>query len=111
MEALERERLVEPRQDIPIACLLPADRLRERAEEVGESIFAGVEEKKELSDGYAFRFPGDWHWAERLFHFVDEERVCCPFFTFEISFEPGQGPIWLTLRGPEGTKEFIDTLS
>jgi hypothetical protein len=111
MEAVERERQVEPTQDIPIACLLPADSLQERGEEIGESIFAGVEEKKELADGYAFRFPGERHWAEKLFRFVEEERVCCPFFTFEISFEPGQGPIWLTLSGPEGTKEFIDMLS
>jgi hypothetical protein len=61
----------------------------------------------ELEDGYAFRFPGDTIWAARLLQFVTSERECCPFFTFELVFEPGQGPIWLRLRGPEGVKEFI----
>jgi hypothetical protein len=33
--------------------------------------------------------------------------ACCPFFTFELTFEPDSGPIWLRVRGQEGVKEFI----
>ncbi len=96
---------------IPIACLLPEEKLRERGEEVGAHLLASVEEMRELPDGYDYRFPGDWVWAERLLHFIEEERVCCPFFTFDLRFEPGQGPIWLSMRGPEGTKEFLESFA
>ena len=64
----------------------------------------------ELPDGYALRFPGDAIWAEKLIAFVVGERACCEFFTFELVFEPRQGPLWLHLRGPEGTKEVVASM-
>jgi len=63
---------------------------------------------RELADGYAFRFAGDDRWKALLFDFVNAERTCCTFFKIELSFEPGLGPIWLRLTGPEGTKRFIE---
>ena len=101
------ETLTETGENIPIACLLPEDGQQQRAEEIGPNLLAFTEEVRELSDGYEYRFPGDIEWAEKLIEFIREERACCPFFTFEIRFEPASGPIWLALRGPEGTKEFI----
>jgi hypothetical protein len=41
---------------------------------------------------------GDW---------VALERRCCPFFGFAIEVEPDGGPIWLSLTGDEGVKDFI----
>ena len=38
------------------------------------------------------------------------QRACCPFFTFALVFEPQQGPLWLHLRGPAGTKEFVASM-
>jgi len=64
-------------------------------------------EARQLPDGYALRFPGEETWASRLLRFIVQERACCPFFSFELVFEPGQGPIWLHLRGPAGTTEFV----
>ena len=61
----------------------------------------------ELEDGYEFAFPEDAEWAMRLTEFIVAERSCCPFFTFELVFEPGGGEILLRVRGPEGTKQFI----
>jgi hypothetical protein len=97
----------EHEQKLPIACLLPEENRRSREEELASEIFGAVQEIKELPDGYALRFPGDAEWITKLSEFVAFERVCCPFFTFEMTFEPAQGPIWLSLRGPEGTKEFV----
>jgi hypothetical protein len=37
------------------------------------------------------------------------ERQCCPFLRFNIRLEPGEGPIWLELSGPEGTKDFLNS--
>jgi len=62
---------------------------------------------RELTDGYAFRFSGSNAYAVRLLRFTLEERKCCPFFTFELVFEPNHGPIWVHLRGSEAVKEFV----
>ena len=51
--------------------------------------------------------PGGAEWAEKLVGFVVSERECCPFFAFEVIFEPGGGPISLRVRGPEGAKEIV----
>ena len=93
-------------RDVPIACSLTASERVTRAEEIDE-FFAGIQQLQELPDGYALRFPGDSTWAQRVLNFIQGERSCCLFFTFELIFLPNQGPIWLHIRGPEGTKEMI----
>lgn len=45
----------------------------------------------------------------RRFQIVETERQCCPFFRFEIAIEPSSGPVVLTLTGPAGTREFIES--
>ena len=93
--------------DLPIACALPDEELARRGEELSTDLFSACEQVSELPDGYAFRFPGERAWADKLLAFISSERECCPFFTFELLFEPDGGPISLRMRGPEGTKEFI----
>jgi hypothetical protein len=64
-------------------------------------------EIKELRDGYAFRFrPGGVSLVE-LADWVASEARCCPFFDMGIEVEREGGPVWLTLRGREGVKQFI----
>jgi len=38
------------------------------------------------------------------------ERECCPFLRFNLRLEPANGPLWLELTGPEGTKDFLQSL-
>jgi hypothetical protein len=92
--------------DSPIACSLSQNERVERGEEVGD-LFKSVEQVCELADGYAYRFPGTNECAGRLLKFIFGERSCCPFFTFELGFEPDRGSVWLYIRGPEGVKEFV----
>lgn len=93
--------------DIPIVCTLNAADLDQRRQEVGDSIFSQAEAWQELADGYQFRFPGSDEWADQLLDFIKFERRCCPFFKFELSFEPNQSYVWLSLRGGEGVKDFL----
>jgi hypothetical protein len=95
------------REELPIACGLSDLAQRKRREELSRQLFSGCQRTDELDDGYEFVFPGGPEWAEKLVRFVASERVCCPFFGFEMIFESGQGPISLRVRGPEGTKEFV----
>jgi hypothetical protein len=63
-----------------------------------------------LKDGYEFAFAGNAEWVGKLVDFLSSERICCPFFAFELIFEPRSdlGSIWLRVRGAEGVKEFIE---
>ena len=95
-----------PISELPVACSLLEHERVERGEGVGD-LFKGAQQVRELADGYAYRFPGNEEWATRLLKFIVGERSCCPFFTFELGFEPNEGPIWLHIGGPEGVKDFM----
>ncbi|HLJ33389.1 MAG TPA: hypothetical protein VKU38_07055 [Ktedonobacteraceae bacterium] len=98
-------------EDVPVACSLTAAELVTRGEEI-DDLFTGVQQTRELADGYALQFPGTSTWPQRVLNFIQGERSCCLFFTFELVFIANQGPIWLHIRGPEGTKEMVkDTLA
>ena len=94
-------------QDEVIACLLPEREYAIRGEEIAGGLFAAVEEVAELPDGYGYRFSGDGSQLEPLLAFIEAERRCCPFLTFEIAFEPHGGPLWLRMRGSPRVKAFI----
>ena len=93
--------------DIPIACTLSEAALARRREETIATLFQQAGAYQELEDGYAFHFPGTDAQADQLLDFIKFERRCCAFFTFDLSFAPEQGPIWLSLRGGDGVKAFI----
>jgi rhodanese-related sulfurtransferase len=92
---------------LPIACTLEAGDLAKRGESLRSDLFRHVEERLELPDGMRFRFLGSDELKDKLLAFAAAERTCCAFFRIELAFEPGLGPIWLTLTGPAGVKEFI----
>jgi hypothetical protein len=70
-------------------------------------LFSRIEETRELSNGYEFRFADEPDMLKRLADFVSLEKLCCPFLRFEIEVEAENGPVWLRLTGREGVKEFI----
>jgi hypothetical protein len=62
---------------------------------------------RELSNGYEFRFPGDTATLQQLTDWIVTERLCCPFFDFDVRLDSEGGPIALRLTGRKGTKAFI----
>ena len=93
--------------NIPIACALSEAALAQRRQTTIATLFQQATARQELEDGYRFCFPGSNEQADELLDFIKFERHCCAFFTFELSFEPNRGNIWLTLRGGDGVKAFI----
>ena len=91
----------------PIACSLSGPDLAQRRRELAGDVLGKALRVKDLDDGYELVFPGNAGWATKLVALIDAERACCPFFTFELRFEPHGGRISLRVRGPEGTKEFV----
>ena len=93
-----------------VACNLTALEFQERRRGGLRKIRGAVVEVKELENGYAYRFPSDVAWVAELANLITLERQCCPFLRFSIHLEPGMGPIWLELSGPEGTKDFLNSI-
>jgi hypothetical protein len=93
--------------DLPIACNLNDADFQQRRAGVLQTVRDGVLETVELDDGFAYRFPSEGNWIAELAQLITFERECCPFLQFNLRLEPADGPIWLELSGPEGTKEFL----
>ena len=93
--------------NLPIACVLSESELRERRETVLQKVRSAISDVKEIENGYVYQFPSSVGMTMELAHLIDLERQCCPFLRFQLTIEPGHGPIWLQLTGPEGTKDFL----
>ena len=94
--------------DLPIACsLLPAE-LQARRLSVLSKVRAAVSSVTELDDGFVYSFPSDRELIPEIANLIQLEHRCCPFLTFRLTVESGNGLVLLELRGPEGTKEFLN---
>lgn len=90
-----------------LACKLDEAQKEDRRPKL-EKLFGNfLQDRRETEAGWAFRFPADGEAFERIVQFVDAERKCCPFFRFDVTVEPDQGPIWLEVSGDERVKHFI----
>ena len=98
-----------PTTSSSLACDLRAiepDR-RARHQSNTRQLFAAVQERQELPDGYAFRFAAEPTLILRLAEFISLERLCCPFFNFALIVESENGPLWLKLTGRDEVKQFL----
>ena len=90
-----------------LACKLTTPELQQRRATVIESLRKQILETKELGNGYAFKFHGTDTMIDELTTFIKTERECCDFFTFTMTISGDKNSVWLELKGPDGTKEFI----
>ena len=95
----------------PLACDLTAIPTDVREEHVltAPQLFAAAQEVQELPNGYAIRFLNEPGRFLGIAKFIENERLCCPFFNFGLEVEPNSGPLWLRLTGGEGVKEILQT--
>ena len=96
----------------PIVCDLSAVPAadREKLMAAVPPLFRAVQEVHALPNGYAFGFPNEPGRFMALAQFVDNERLCCPFYNFVLEVEPSGGPFWLRMTGGEGVKQFLETV-
>lgn len=66
-----------------------------------------VLEVRDLSDGLAVRFAATPAVAEELRAFVNFERGCCSFASFELRRDVDEPALWLEIRGPHSAKAQI----
>lgn len=105
----EQPSAVTQTEESPFACDMPAldPEGRKRHAVVTRELKDAMEEVRELPDGYALRFTASQLSILMASEFIARERLCCPFFSFELVTEKEGGPLWLRLRGREGVKDFI----
>ena len=87
---------------------IPAD-VREEHVISAPQLFSLAQEVQELPNGYAIRFLNEPGRFMAIAKFIENERLCCPFFNFGLETEPNSGPLWLRLTGGEGVKEILQT--
>lgn len=90
-----------------VTCKLTSPELQKRKETVIASLKQQIIEKKELKNGYAFRFSGSDKMLDELTEFIKAEIECCDFFTFGLTISGDKNEVWLELSGEEGVKDFI----
>lgn len=66
-----------------------------------------IKERRELPDGYAFKMDTRQINTTQLVEWIELERLCCPFFGFQVHWDPQNRAVWLHLTGAEGVKDFI----
>jgi hypothetical protein len=103
------DKMTTGKEAAPMVCVLNGltAEQRKRQSALKKQMEESAREVSELADGYAFRFPGDQAHIMMLAEFMSLERLCCPFFNFELEVAAGKDAIWLRMTGREGVKEFL----
>ncbi len=86
--------------------MTPAQRAR-HTEVLSPALQAARLKSSELPDGYAFQFPSDAKTFATVSEWVGNERLCCPFFEFDIRVGDSTAPMTLRITGQQGVKQFI----
>lgn len=94
--------------DLPVVCTLTPATIATRKAGLLPGLVERAESREDTADSVRLKFPSDA--LSAILSTVDAERQCCRFLRFEITVEPDGGPIWLSLSGPPGTREFLIAL-
>lgn len=90
----------------PMVCSLTTPEMQKRKETVLADLKKAVLEKRELTNGYSYRFNASDEMIDKLTEFIKTERSCCGFFNFSIQVNNDDNA-WLEITGEEGVKDFI----
>lgn len=96
--------------ELPIACALDPAELAWRRDTLLPGVVARAESSEPIPTGARWRFRPSSELLLALATMIDAERRCCPFLRFEVVAEAANGPVWLEVTGPEGTREFLERL-
>lgn len=93
--------------DLPIVCTLGPEALAARRQGLLASLMHRAERHEELASGHRLSFAASDDALAFIAKTVAAERHCSQFLQFQITVEPGGGPISLELTGPAGTRDFL----
>lgn len=88
-----------------LTCKLTPAELQKRKATVIAELKELVLTRQELADGYSYKFEGTDELLDKINDFIKTERMCCDFFTFQLTIE--EGTAVLNITGPGEAKEFL----
>ena len=97
-------------EDQPIACSLSPAELSNRRDQLLPGLIQRAEEVTDLENGLRMRFGSRPDLLSELVGIIDQERTCCSFLRFQLTAEPGTGPVTFEVTGPPGTREMLRAL-
>ncbi len=80
---------------------------RSRYGVVSQHVESAALSTEPVAGGFAMRYPADADTILKLAEFITLERLCCPFFDFEIRLDAGAEQVELRLTGGPGVQEFL----
>ena len=95
--------------ELPIACTLTEDALRDRKRSLAR-VAARSTKTTKVANGFRLEFPAGPDTLMNIIAVVDAERQCCRFLRFMVTVESNLGPVSLELTGPDGTQGFLEAL-
>ncbi|HEU5181393.1 MAG TPA: hypothetical protein VFW45_11415 [Candidatus Polarisedimenticolia bacterium] len=98
-------------KSLPVACTLTPEEMREGRGGLLPGLLALSDEVTRIAGGLRWRFPPSPDRAKQIAAVIDAEHRCCRFLKFTMVIEPGDSPVWLEATGPEGTREFLESIS
>lgn len=97
--------------ELPMVCTLTPDQLSAQRDALLPGLLKRADERVPLGErGYRMKFMPQAGLLDEIARIVEQERGCCKFLKFQITVEPSNGPIYLEVTGPEGTREMLDAL-
>jgi hypothetical protein len=89
----------------PVTCKLTTPELQKRKATVIAELKSLILTRQELENGFSYKFEGKDEILDKINDFIKTERMCCDFFTFQLTVE--ENTALLNITGPAGTKEFL----
>ena len=94
----------------PIACTLSPAELRAQRDELLPGLVSTALQRIPLPHGVRLVFGATAKRLRQLYAVEQLEKRCCAFLQFDIGLTPGGGALVLDVTGPEGTKQFLESL-
>jgi hypothetical protein len=88
-----------------IACKLTTPELQKRKATVIADLKALVLSRQEHDNGFSYKFKGTDIVLDKINDFIKTERMCCDFFTFQLTVE--EHLVLLNIIGPNAAMEFL----
>ncbi len=95
---------------VVLACKLKAIPAAERPHynDLMKRLRTAIRDRREISAGYTFTLDGKTISLRELGEWITIERLCCPFFSFQVSVSSRDEHWVLELAGPAGVKALIE---
>jgi flagellar biosynthesis/type III secretory pathway chaperone len=97
------------KETVNLTCRLTTPELQERKKTVIAELKKLVVQRVEITNGFRYTFNDAESTIDLLINFIKTERLCCPFFEFNLEVGQSEGFVSLELSGPAGTTDFIES--